>query len=148
MSSKGRFDTVVDKLYGEMATRIDRIAFSLRSEQVPGRKKTPQHEQLAQYMQVRENPQAWSQIVQQHGIMSAIKYRKSMEALLERTVKKHMKDFEGMSNIPGFENAPIPAALIPGMEQPGTPPAPVPGAEPPMMDPMAGGMDPNAPQQV
>jgi hypothetical protein len=139
MATKGRFDTVVDKLYGEMNQRIDRIAVNLRHERAPGQQATPKYEQLAEYMKVRDNPQAWTQIVQQHGIMSAIKYRKSMESLLKRTVDKHMKEFDGMNDIPGFENAPVPAALIPGMEQPAAP-APAPALA-------AGGME-GEPQQV
>lgn len=140
MATKSRFDTVVDKLHGEMENRIGRIVLAMRTERAPGRQPVPEHEQLAQYVQMRQDPQAWNSIIQQHGLKSALKYRQTMEKKLQRTKDRVLKQFEGMNDIPGMENAPLPQTLLDAM--PGNQPAADPMSQ---QGPVPAGME-NVPQ--
>jgi len=101
MSRDSQFEKVVSKLYGEMDQRITRIGTYMRSEQVPGTQKAPEDAQLRQFAQVRDNPAAWAQLIQQKGMKSAIKYNEFGERLLHKWQNKAYKEM-------GLDTAQIP----------------------------------------
>jgi hypothetical protein len=44
-----------------------------------GMKKLSREEQLADYYRVRESPQEWQKLIEEHGMAETIKYAKEME---------------------------------------------------------------------
>jgi hypothetical protein len=102
--SGDRYDKIIARLYNEMKTRIDRTAVAMRNEKAPGQVKVPEHDQLKQYLQVRDNPEAWGQLMAEKGVKSATKYYKAGERLIDRYAKKALVTTE----LPGMEKTEVP----------------------------------------
>lgn len=49
-----------------------------------GTKKVPERQQVMRYMTVRDNPQAWSKLLSEHGPKATIEYALRMERLCEK----------------------------------------------------------------
>lgn len=139
MTDIGRFDKVINSLHKAMSERIDRTATALRTEKAPGTKQVPDQEQVKQYLQMRNNDQAWQQIIQQHGLMGALTYRKEMEKKAQKFHEKMTRDIQSQAipgetvEFPPYSPSPMPPSIlsaIQSMNQAGQQP-PEGGAPPP-----------------
>lgn len=156
MEDKGeRFEKLITRVYSELSTRIDRTATQLRNEKAPGKKPVPQHEQLQQYLQLRQDPAAWQQIVGEQGVKNAIKYYQTMEGRAKREFDRLNSEYGGMGQ---YRNMPIPQAIIDGVLQiaqtmtggeNGAPPQnPAAGQQPPAPAPAPGAPTPDSGTQL
>lgn len=149
MSSDGqRFEHLVDALYDSMNTRIGRIQEYFRNETPPGKRPLPDHEQLQQFLQVRDNPEAWAQLVSAKGVKNAIKYNEYGERLVHKFQMKALTDLGMADHFPEFEPRKVNPALVQAltsqvsqieqqmqMNQQPQQPAPAPVEQPPMQQP-------------
>lgn len=117
MSTKkyNRLEGAIESIHGQLEARIKGTMRAMQSEKAPGQKKISPQEQLSQYLEMRNDKNAWAEIIQKRGVKSALKYRKTMEKLLEKTMKKVEKQLEDEADIPGFdeEYSPLNAPEIP-----------------------------------
>lgn len=146
IDSGDRFDKLIARLHNEMKTRVDRTAVAFRNEKVPGKAPVPEAQQLQQYTQIRDNPEAWAGLMQERGVKSAIKYYKAGERLLDRYTKKALQ----RTQLPGMGTPEVPkrplsqafmTALMGQVQQ--IRQAAQPAPEQPV-DPMSGGAPMNA----
>lgn len=91
MSSQNRFDILVDSIYGTLNERVNRVSTYFRQSSPPGAKERPDEEKLQEYMQIRDNPEAWAQIIKQRGMKNAIKYEQFGSGLQRRFTEKAFK---------------------------------------------------------
>lgn len=69
------------------AERMMRMTEKMPSDVEPlGAQKLSREEQIQRYTEVRDNPQAWSQIIAERGLDEAIKYWQTMEVRYARQV--------------------------------------------------------------
>lgn len=104
IDSGDRFDKLIARLHNEMKTRVERTATAFRNEQVPDRQRVPEAQQVQEYIQVRDNPEAWSSLMQERGIKSAIKYYKAGERMVDKFTKKALQH----TQLPGMDVPEIP----------------------------------------
>lgn len=113
MSNDGRrFEGLIDALYNSMNTRIDRIQEYFRNETPPGKRPMPDTEQLQQFMQVRDNPEAWSQLIAAKGVKNAVKYNEYGERLVHKFQTKALNDLGMADHFPEFEPRKVNPALV------------------------------------
>ena len=75
--AKNPFDDLVQKAAERMAAIVDNAPNDVEPF---GTKRLSRREQYERYMtEVRDNPQAWMQIIQEHGLKGAVDYWKQME---------------------------------------------------------------------
>ncbi len=143
MTKGNRFEKVIDRLYGEMDARITRASANFRNEKAPGRTKTPETKQLENYLQMKDNPQAWQALVAEHGVKGALKYYRAMESLAKRRFENTKKSLGPEFSNFEFQGTPLPqpildavmqagqlAAGAPPQQQPPMPQAPMPQEQP------------------
>ena len=116
MKKVDRFELAVDKLHSALSAHIDRVATYMRNEAPPGARKQPADERLAQYLPMREDPNAWAQIVQQHGIKGALDYYRTMEGLAKRKFQS-IKASMGLPDEVTYKSAPVPQPIMDALMQ-------------------------------
>ena len=62
-----------------------------------GKEKLPERDQVKRYALVRDNPEAWSDIIKQHGVASALEYSNRLEKL-----SQHYPEEAGMLAAPAM----------------------------------------------
>ncbi len=98
-----RLEGAIDAIHGQLEARIKGTMTAMRSEKAPGKKTIPAQQQLRAYLKMREDKNAWAEIIQKRGIKGALKYRKAMEKLLKKTMEKVEKRLGEEADIPGFD---------------------------------------------
>ncbi len=98
-----RLDGAIDAIYGQLEARIKGTMAAMRSEKAPDTKKIPPQQQLSTYLKMRNDKNKWAEIIQKRGIKGALKYRKTMEKLLKKTMEKVEKQLGDEAGIPGFD---------------------------------------------
>ena len=75
-------DNPLDELADEGAERIMSIVDSMPEQVDPmGEQKLTREEQLERYRAMRDDPQAWRNLLDEHGLKETIRYAKTMQAL-------------------------------------------------------------------
>jgi hypothetical protein len=79
MPTKSRVN-LIDGWADRLATRIRQTIEAIPEAPTPvGMRPVPRAEQKAQYAAMRDDPAAWAQIIQEHGVDGAIGYWQEME---------------------------------------------------------------------
>ena len=75
-------DKNLNELVDAAVEEIDRKVKHLPEQMTPvGQKKLTKAEQVERYMEMRENPEKWLDLISEHGLVETIDYAKKMEAL-------------------------------------------------------------------
>ena len=71
-------DQLVDLATEEISRKVDHLP----EQMTPlGQKKLTKKEQVERYLEMRDNPEKWIDLLTEHGLVETIDYAKKMEAL-------------------------------------------------------------------
>ncbi len=77
------YDNLADSLAQELCNTLKQMEEAGLFEQPAGTKPASRLEQLRYYARVRDNPDAWKEIIAQHGQKEAIRFARTMEKMME-----------------------------------------------------------------
>jgi len=58
------------------------------AEQPFNQRKLSRSEQMARYMETRDNPQAWTALIEEHGIRTVVEYARRMEEMIDKEIDR------------------------------------------------------------
>lgn len=93
---KNPFDAILEQLVGNLVLTVNSMPVA---GTVAGKVKLTKSEQQARYQAMRDDPQAWAQIVAQHGRDGAFSYWKKMEQ--QNATEKITGEPAGETETPG-----------------------------------------------
>lgn len=100
--AKNPLDDVAQRAAERMSMMVDKLPEDIEPFAA---QKLSRQEQLERYAEMRDNPQAWMQIIQENGLDSAIEYWKTMEVRYADSPKpvgkQHFNPASAGSGTPG-----------------------------------------------
>lgn len=81
--SRGEFEALVDTVADDLLLAIEALP---EAEQPYGATKLTTAQQFEQYLERRNDPEAWRQLIQQHGLGPVVRYARRFERKYRREV--------------------------------------------------------------
>lgn len=72
------------KAAAQMMVQQKKVNADIIGERPYGTKKISERQQVRRYLTVRDDPQAWTQLIQDHGLKATVEYALRLERLLEK----------------------------------------------------------------
>jgi hypothetical protein len=77
------FERIIDDLVNDMESTLNRLP---EAESPLGARKLSKDEQLLRYLEVRDDPAKWLELITQRGLREPVEYALQMEQQYNRTV--------------------------------------------------------------